>query len=138
MEFIYQTFNLSQEEIIEMATELPSHTQTEMVSTWDRLIAEGKEIGKQETETKKNLEITLSLLKQFPQLSDDLVASVAKVKPAYVKEIRKVFARTRITSIKRYIRRLFKKLPGVNKQKWEELEKWGVGLWKEYKKQLKE
>ena len=141
MEFIYQTFSLSDQEIIDMATELPSNIQTDFVSAWDRALAQGeakgmargKEIGKQETEAKKNLEVTLSLLKQFPQFSDDLVASVAKVKPTYVQEVREVFAKTRSTSIERYIRQLFKELPEVNDKKWEELEKWGIALWKEYK-----
>ena len=75
------------------------------------------------------------MLKKLPQFTDKQLASIGKVKPVYVKEVRKVFARKRKSSIKSYIRRLFKKLPDIDEKKWAELEKWGIALWEEYKKQ---
>ena len=121
-----------------------------MDNTWDRLIEQGRiegiQIGRQIAKERakarmelkidiiKKLEVTLRLIKYVPQVSDAKIATMVKVKPKYAKKARTAFSKKRSKGIKKFLRKLFKDLDEVEEWEWKELDKWGVNLWKEFKK----
>lgn len=158
--YIYQTFDLKTEEVQQIIIDLPTIAKKDMVSTWDRLIQEGQikgeaigeergkvigeakgevkgiqigeAIGILETEIKKNLEITLGLLKEMPKWEHEKIAKIAKVEKTYVEKVEATFAEKSEEKIIAYLHELYKEVPKMNEEKWTVVEKWGLELWKEY------
>lgn len=156
LNYIYQTFHLKTKEVQDIITKLPYKAKEDMTSIWDKLIqegqvkgeaigeargeargeakgeAKGEQIGKQETELKKNLELTLNLIKEMPKLKNKKVAKITKVEKSFVKKIRKTFAKKQEEKIVAFLQEMFKDLPQMDNKRWLALEKWGLDLWKEY------
>ena len=96
----------------------------------------GEEKGKQLSEIKKNIEITLELLKKVPFWKDEEIALVCKVKTKFVMGVRKIFQTEKEGEFKKFVQDTYNKVPNITEKDFLKLEANMINLWKKYKKSI--
>ena len=159
--YIYQTFNLGEKDVQQIINDVPEEAGNKMASTYDILIARGKEegrkegkeegkeegrkegkkegiqigasISKQETEIRKDVELIVKLLQKFPDWQDQQIAEFTERPPEFIKKTQQYFNQKKENKLKTFARELFKGIPNITENNLLEGEKWMLELWNNFK-----
>ena len=139
--YIYQTFNLKKEEVVEVIPELPKPVKEEFISTYDILVEEGYQKGAADGEIKgkikTKLETLVELMIKFPTWSDELYAEISKIPVPSVIALKKAFAKRGQKPLVEETRKLFTIIPDLKEKHWAEVDKLAIRLKKRFQKELK-
>jgi len=150
--FMIQTYKLKTEDVENLAEQISfdnvNHTTMvqEVVKTaideaiekgifigMEKGIEQGIKKGEQITEIKSNIKNILILIKSVPTLTDSDIARLWTMKESFVKRVRKTFDSKRTSTIKRFVRSAYKKVPAMKEADFLILEASTIALWEEFK-----
>lgn len=140
--YIFQTFTLTQQEIMEIVNNIPEEAAIELASTYNVARAEGREegiligtsISKQETEIRKDWELVLKLMKEFPDWTVEKMADFVKVEKEKITKMQSLLAKSEEKELKAFARSLFQHIPNIQESNLIECENWLLELWKKHHK----
>jgi len=147
--YIYQTFDLEKETIKKIIPKVSPLIKKELMTTYDIAVAEGYQKGKLEGkiegklegqafgEIKSSFNIFGELIIKFPNWSDELLSDISKLPKPTVSILKKAFNGTQRKAFIQAARQLFILIPNLTSEKWQEVDKLSLDLWKRFKKQLK-
>lgn len=147
--YIYQTFNLKTEDVMEIIPELPKPVKEEFISTYDILIKEGYDKGSAEGilkgeikgalkgEIKTKFETLVELMIKFPNWTNELLSEISKIAIPSIVNLKKAFKGKRKKTVLLEARKLFVAIPDLQEKQLTEIDKLATRLWKRYQKSLK-
>lgn len=107
--YILRTYNLTAPEVKEIVENLPPKVKNLTMSTYDRLIAEGKVIGIREGELKSTIQFALSTIVKLPQLSNKKIADLFNLEEVFIQEIRNALKQKKLAKLNQVILKEFQK-----------------------------
>lgn len=146
--YMFVAYKLTKNEVTEAVKQVPPIIKTSMESTYHWMVEEGLvkglerglELGLNKGEVigrcKTSLETVLNLFMSLPLWNDEQVATVAKLEAKLVKQIRNTFFQQKEEEVKKIIPQLFKEVPDWKEKDQVEMEKWLLGVWKDFRKKL--